>query len=131
MSRISKSIVPAAVLILALAGTAVTSTADEVKPARHTVSRAVIDKNGNGVEGATVTLYLAANAGGAQKRAPVKTPVKTDKDGKFSIPDVAAGNYDIFAILRGAGAAGDKITVADKDVTDVKLVLEAGNRGGA
>jgi hypothetical protein len=54
----------------------------------------------------------------------------TDADGKFSIADVPAGEYDVVAGKRGMGMARQHITVEADKTVEVSLKLKKGPREG-
>lgn len=63
---------------------------------------------------------------------PVATAT-TDADGKFTMEDVAAGEYMVVAMVRGQGAARQPVTVKAGETATVELKLQdrpAGGPGG-
>ena len=64
-------------------------------------------------------------------KAPAKRPRpqtvahgKTDENGNFTLPDVAAGTYTISARLKDAGTARQNLTVHGTSATEVTLTLK-------
>ena len=51
-------------------------------------------------------------------------PGKTDENGNFTLPDVAAGTYTISARLKDAGTARQNLTVHGTSATEVTLTLK-------
>ena|SRR5258706_11797540 len=164
MVRMFKWMAPA-VATLGLMFAVTTAKAADEKPAATgggTVTGTVVDKDGKAVEGVKVRIMKptqrgargggaggaapkvadapadkpAAGAGGRQRPAPVAEGT-TDKDGKFSIANVPAGEYAVMAVQQGAGMARSKVTVKDGETVSVDLKLAerpagagAGGAGG-
>ena len=125
--------------------------------AKGTVTGKLVDKDGNAVAGARVTLgkpmvgarhqqqqkpqgqaaeqKLTATAdkkpavSGEPKREPVATTT-TDREGKFTFKDVPAGDYVVRTHLRGQGMAVARVTVAAGKAADVALTLKPAPGGG-
>jgi hypothetical protein len=141
MNRIAKFVAPLIALALALAYSHVLRAADAPAATTGTVSVTVNDKDGKPVEGATVRLTVPKNA--APKTADKSNPTladgtqapaaggkgapvaegKTDKDGKATLENVAAGDYNLSANLKGVGNARQKVTVKAGDTLTVSLQL--------
>src|SRR5258705_6332005 len=158
MLRMLKWIAPAvATLGLALAIT--TARAADEKPAAAagggTVTGTVVDKEGKAAEGVKIRIMKPMQRGGAGGAAPKvadapadkpaapggrqrPTPVAegtSDKDGKFSIANVPAGEYMVMAMLQGSGMARGRVTLKDGETASVELKLAerqpGQGRGGA
>ena len=155
MKYFSKLVLPL-VAVAALTTLSFVSRADDsskaAAAATGTVSVTVTDSNDKPVEGATVRITVphgattkpsdsaAKQADGAAGEKPKNAPVamdKTDKDGKVTLKDVPAGDYNINAGMKGVGYARDKVTVKAGDTVDVALKLAprqnnhaAGGNGG-
>jgi hypothetical protein len=61
--------------------------------------------------------------GGRQQQPPVAEGT-TDKDGKFAIADVPAGDYMVVVFLQGKGFARANVTVQDGETAKVELKLQ-------
>ena len=132
MKRIAMFVAPLVALVLALTYSQALRAADVT--ATGTVSVTVTDKDGKPVEGATVRITAhkpgGKNAGATANLADAPTtrpaPVaegKTDAEGKAKLENVAAGDYNLSANLKGAGQARQKITVKAGDTLEVELKL--------
>ena len=167
MNPVVKWMVPATTSLGLLIGiTALPASAAEkphgVKPsatkteAKGTVNGKLVDKDGNAVAGAQVTLGKpmagarqpqkaqgqateqkpAATTdkkpavSGEPKRDPIATTT-TDREGKFTFKDVPAGDYTVRTHLRGQGMAVARVTVAAGKSADVALTLKPAPGGGA
>ncbi|MDB5322830.1 MAG: Carboxypeptidase regulatory-like domain [Phycisphaerales bacterium] len=162
MVRMFKWMAPA-VATLGLMFAVTTAKAADEKPAATggTVTGTVVDKDGKAVEGVKIRIMKpmqrggaggaggaapkvadapaekpAAGAGGRQRPAPVAEGT-SDKEGKFSIANVPAGDYAVMAVQQGAGMARSKVTVKDGETVSVDLKLAerpagagAGGAGG-
>jgi uncharacterized GH25 family protein len=68
------------------------------------------------------TTQGSASGGG---KTPAVAEGTTDADGKFSIADVPAGDYNVSASVKGQGAGREKVTVkAGETTADVKIKLQ-------
>jgi hypothetical protein len=63
-----------------------------------------------------------AAPGERQRPTPVAEGT-SDKDGKFSIANVPAGEYMVMAMLQGSGVARGRVTVKDGETASVELKL--------
>jgi hypothetical protein len=158
MNRLMKWVVTAAVTLgLAVGVVAMSANADD-KPAaaktegKGTITGKLADKDGNAVAGARVSLVQPPgkeakreqkalrqqNAGekppkvaGEKTRPEPLATTTTDKDGKFTFKDVAAGDYTVRAQLRGQGMAVARVSVAAGKTADVAMILKQGPGGAA
>jgi hypothetical protein len=71
-----------------------------------------------------------AAPGGRERPTPVAEGA-SDKDGKFSIANVPAGEYMVMAILQGSGMARGRVTVKDGETATVELKLAERQPGQA
>src|SRR5437899_894874 len=142
MNRFTTFVAPLMALVLAIAFSQLVRADDKPAVATGTVSVTVTDKDGKAVEGATVRILapkmaaaksdkadqkLADDSKPAEKQ-PKNTAVaegKTDKDGKVTLENVPAGEYNLAANLRGTGNARQKITVKAGETLSVELKLAA------
>src|SRR5439155_25511535 len=112
--------------------------ADAPAAATGSVSVTVSDKDGKPVEGATVRITQPKTAAGKTEKSEPKladdtkpaagknaaiAEGKTDKDGKAKLENIAAGDYNLAANLKGVGNARQKITVKAGETLDVALKL--------
>jgi hypothetical protein len=150
-------IAPVAVLGLVLASPMV--RAEDKAAGKGTISGKVVDADGKAVAGANVVLnkapekaqrqkknaaeanpdaknLLADDAAKAKGDKPAKAKVEpvakvtTDAEGKFTLKDIAAGDYVLAANLKGVGNAKQKITVTDGKTADVSLALTPPKKAG-
>jgi hypothetical protein len=162
MKYFSKLVLPL-VAVAAMTTLAFVTRADDAAKsgaaATGTVTVTVTDSSDKPVEGATVKVMLphgattkpadaaaqqadegngnggAANGGQHTRPAPVAQD-KTDKDGKVTLKDIPAGDYNVTATMKKVGFAHDKVTVKAGDNVDVSLKLaprtsnHAGGNGG-
>ena len=162
MNRLTKWVIPtAATLGLALGLATIRAHAADKpatdKPAatktegKGTISGKLLDKDGNAVAGAQVSLVRPpgreakreqkaqrqnagekpAKAAGDKARPEPLATATTDKDGKFTFKDVAVGDYTLRTQLRGQGMAVARVTVAAGKTADVAMTLKQGPGGGA
>jgi hypothetical protein len=134
-------VAPLVALVLALTLSQTLRAADAPAASTGTVSVTVNGPDGKPVEGATVrvTQHMGKSAKSGDS-ADSKTDTKladssstakpaavaegkTDKDGKVKLEDIAAGDYNLSANLKGTGSARQKITVKAGDNLDVELKL--------
>jgi hypothetical protein len=144
MKRIASFVAPLVALALALTYAKALRAADAPAADATTgkVAVTVTDKDGKPVEGATVrvTAPKAAagktsdksapqaagdKAAGGKNAAPAVAEGKTDKDGKATLENIPAGDYNLSANLKGQGNARQKITVKAGDTLTVSLQLAA------
>ena len=135
MKRIAMFVAPLVALALAITYSQVLRAADAPAAATGSVSVTVSDKDGKPVEGATVRVTQPRAAAGkteAKLADDNKTPAaknaavaegKTDKDGKVKLENIAAGDYNLAANLKGQGNARQKITVKAGETLEVALKL--------
>ncbi|HTL37242.1 MAG TPA: carboxypeptidase regulatory-like domain-containing protein [Kofleriaceae bacterium] len=84
------------------------------------VSGHVIDDHGKPIEGARITTATLWNMPGSD-------PVKSDAKGEFTIPALPAGSHTLAASDREhAPGRSAPVTVADKPVTNVEIVMHEG-----
>jgi hypothetical protein len=152
-----------AVATLGLAFAVTTARAADEKPVAAagggTVTGTVVDKDGKAAEGVKIRIMKPMQRGGARggaggaapkvADAPADKPAApggrqrptpvaegtSDKDGKFSIANVPAGEYMVMAVLQGSGMARGRVTVKDGETASVELKLAerqpGQGRGGA
>ena len=89
--------------------------------AEGAVAGAVIDQDGEPVEGAHVVLVAAVRERGER---PFHARGESAENGGFLFEEVPAGEYFISAGAREAGHVRAEIEVADDEVTEVELQLE-------
>jgi hypothetical protein len=80
----------------------------------------VVDDNGNGIPGATVTLYSPGNGEKGSALPVAGNPVTTSGQGAYAIYDVPYGSYVIEAIIDGRNASLNLTvphTAGDADLT--------------
>jgi len=90
--------------------------------AEGVVAGAVIDQDGAPVEGAHVVLVAAVRERGER---PFHARAESAENGGFLFEEVPAGEYFISAGMRDAGHVRAEIEVADDQVTEIQLQLEA------
>jgi hypothetical protein len=139
MKRFALFTAPLVALALVLTYSQALRAADAPATATGTVSVTVNDKDGKPVEGATVRITqpktaaakssdnsapkLADDSKGTGGKAAPVAEGKTDKDGKAKLENIAAGDYNLSANLKGTGNARQKITVKAGDTLEVSLTL--------
>jgi hypothetical protein len=146
-----------AALGIAFGLTATTArAADETpKTGGGTITGTVVDKDGKAVEGAKVRVTKpreggrgqgrgearpqqaqdpkpgeGAGPGGRRPQQPAVAEGTTDKDGKFTIKNVPAGDYGIGTMIQGKGFGRARVTVKEGETAEVKLTLQEGRPGG-
>ncbi len=140
MSGIAKWMAPVVALALIVSLAASNVAAQEEKAAKGTVAGTVVDKDGAKVAHAKVRLFnpmekkkpaaephaaVPATLGkGDKKDKP--TPVAeatTDGEGKFTMPDVAAGTYRVVCSVKGTGRGNEKVEVKAGETATVEIKL--------
>lgn len=147
-----------AALGIAFGLTATTArAADETpKTGGGTITGTVVDKDGKPVEGAKIRVTKpreggrgqgqggaraqqaqdpkpgdgAGPGGGRRQQQPAVAEGTSDKDGKFTIKNVPAGEYSIGTMIQGKGFGRARVTVKEGETAEVKLTLQEGRPGG-
>jgi hypothetical protein len=106
--------------------------APKADQATGTISGKVVDKDNNPVAGATIRLMaaphkghkkLAAGEKGKNRPAPV-AEATSDQDGKFSLPNIPAGDYRLMAALKKVGVGSVAVQLQAGETKDVTVTIE-------